>query len=777
MVSEYIVANQLGLTGGSAGTMHSDPNKIVTPQLAKLAASLGINLATMTYEIAMSQSWTKPGSSMVDTAGQFYGTIHPSNAMLLTYKEYYADWWILGHCQKSPNLVDWQKMTGPTLTYKETVVNGAMVCVIESKPIPLMDGGTMSLSGEVSINGFVVATHFGVSSQMTEKAKFDYNGFKTQDIFYANGKATQQFDFKLDKSYTKQDFNVDGSRTTSLFGTTGQMIELVQLNASGFKTQDIFYTNGKVTQQFDFALDRSYTKYDIAADGSQTATVVGVSGQVSEVAKFNASGFKTQDIFYANGKATQQFDFKLDKSYTKYDIAADGSQTATLYGTTGQMIELAKFNATGFKTQDIFYANGKATQQYDFKLDKSYTKYDIAADGSQTATVYGTTGQMIGLARFNATGFKTQDVFYANGKATQQFDFKLDKSYTKYDIAADGSQMATLVGVSGQVTEIAKFNTSGFKTQDIFYANGKATQQFDFKLDKSYSKYDFATDGSQVATIYGTTGQMIELAKFNATGFKTQDIFYTNGKATQQLDFKLDHSYTKYDFAVDGSQTATLFGVSGQVTEVVKFNASGVKLHDTFFGADKHATKQLDFNLDGSYASHVFNTDGTQVAALFGVSGTMTEYATFNANGFKTHDIFYTNGVAAKQYDFFIDKSYIAHQFNGLHELVGLFDTNHVIYDFYDYAGGKMSERDVFDKSGRTIEADHFSLGTGALTGFTQYSYNNDGTFFGKDYDAGGHFTGQSKYSGDGHLLQSSHTYLGSGGAFPMGDTIWSGQI
>ena len=213
------------------------------------------------------------------------------------------------------------------------------------------------------------------------------------------------------------------------------------------------------------------------------------------------------------------------------------------------------------------------------------------------------------------------------------------------------------------------------------------------------------------------------------------------------------------------------------MTEVAKFDASGVKLHDTFFGADKHATKQLDFNLDGSYASHLFNTDGTQTAALFGVSGKMTEYATFNANGFKTHDIFYTNGVATKQYDFFIDKSYIGHQFNGSHELVGLFDTNHVIYDFYEYVGGKVWERDLFDKSGRTIEADHFNLGTGDLAGFTQYSYNNDGTFFGKNYDAGGHFTGQSKYSGDGHLLQSSHAYMGSGGAFPMGETIWSGQI
>ncbi|MBG0881338.1 hypothetical protein H0X90_31525, partial [Burkholderia sp. 9775_39] len=173
-----------------------------------------------------------------------------------------------------------------------------------------------------------------------------------------------------------------------------------------------------------------------------TATLYGANGQIVEYAKYAANGFKTLDIFYgADGKVTQQYNFNLDKSYTKYDFAADGSQTASLYGTAGQMTEYAKFNANGFKTLDIFYGtDGKATQQYNFNLDKSYTKYDFAADGSQTASLYGTTGQMTEYAKFNANGFKTLDIFYGtDGKATQQYNFNLDKSYTKYDFAADGS--------------------------------------------------------------------------------------------------------------------------------------------------------------------------------------------------------------------------------------------------------------------------------------------------------------------------------------------------
>jgi len=590
LLSEYIVAIQLGLTSGAAGHMHSDlSDSRLTLQLNKLAQSTGIDVKNVTWGSAAAQALAGSSTVLVDAAGKYYGTLSPSVAKYLTYTQYYADWWILQHSGMNPNLVDWQKVQGDTIKYTNFTVDGQSVFTIDTKGIPLLNGGWVMVNGDLSLKGAVTTSLFGPNGQIQEQAKFDYTGFKLQDVFYG--------------------------------------------------------ADGKATQRYDFRLDNSYTKYDFSADGSQTATLYGVNGKIAEYAKFNTAGFKTLDIFYgADGKVTQQYNFNLDKSYTKYDFAADGSQTASLYGTTGQMIEYAKFNANGFKTLDIFYgADGKATQQYNFNLDKSYTKYDFAADGSQTASLYGTTGQMIEYAKFNATGFKTLDIFYgADGKATQQYNFNLDKSYTKYDFAADGSQTASLYGTTGQMIEYAKFNAAGFKTLDIFYgADGKATQQYNFNLDKSYTKYDFAADGSQTASLYGTTGQMTEYAKFNANGFKTLDIFYgANGKATQQYNFNVDKSYTKYDFAADGSQTATFFGVNGQVSEYAKFNAAGVQTQDIFFGADGKATKQIDFNLDGSYASHVFNSDGSQFAALFGTNGKMTEYATFNANGFKTQDIF-----------------------------------------------------------------------------------------------------------------------------------------
>ncbi len=785
LLSEYIVAIQLGLTGGVAGHMHSDSSDSrLTLQLNKLAQSTGIDVKNVTWGSAAAQALAGPSTVLVDAAGKYYGTLSPSVAKYLTYTQYYADWWILQRSGMDPNLVDWQKVQGDMIKYTSFTVDGQSVFTIDTKGIPLLNGGWVMVNGDLSLKGAVTTALFGPNGQIQEQAKFDYTGFKFQDVFFgADGKATQRYDFRLDKSYTKYDFGADGSQTATLYGVNGKITEYAKFNADGFKTLDIFYgADGKATQQYTFNLDKSYTKYDFAADGSQTATLYGTTGQMTEYAKFNANGFKTLDIFYgANGKATQQYNFNLDKSYTKYDFAADGSQTATLYGTTGQLTEYAKFDANGFKTLDIFYgADGKATQQYTFNLDKSYTKYDFAADGSQTATLYGTTGQITEYAKFNANGNKTLDIFYgADGKATQQYNFNLDKSYTKYDFAADGSQTATLYGTTGQLTEYAKFDANGFKTLDIFYgADGKATQQYTFNLDKSYTKYDFAADGSQTATLYGTTGQITEYAKFNANGNKTLDIFYgADGKATQQYNFNLDKSYTKYDFNADGSQTATFFGVNGQVSEYAKFNAAGVKTQDIFFGADGKATKQIDFNIDGSYASHVFNSDGSQFAALFGTNGQMTEYATFNAGGFKTQDIFYSNGRATHRYDFALDKSFIAHVFDGSDEMVALFGVNHIVYDYYKYSYGKLFERDIFDGLGRQIEADRFSTSTGKLTGFSKFTYNSDGTYNAKSYDSSGHLTASSNYTGDGHLIQNNTIYIPGSSGFPSAQLWWSFQI
>ena len=89
------------------------------------------------------------------------------------------------------------------------------------------------------------------------------------------------------------------------------------------------------------------------------------------------------------------------------------------------------------------------------------------------------------------------------------------------------------------------------------------------------------------------------------------------------------------------------------------------------------------------------------------------------ASGFKTQDIFYTNGRATKQYDFSVDKSYISHTFEGIKEYVGFFGSNQIIYDYYQYSQSRLFERDLFDAIGRQTEADRFI--NGKLSGFWGY--------------------------------------------------------
>ncbi|WP_175693992.1 hypothetical protein [Burkholderia ambifaria] len=81
LLSEYIVAIQLGLTGGSAGHMHSDSyDSRLTLQLNQLMLSAGIDVKNVTWGSAVAQVLANPGTTFVDIAGKYYGTLAPSVA-------------------------------------------------------------------------------------------------------------------------------------------------------------------------------------------------------------------------------------------------------------------------------------------------------------------------------------------------------------------------------------------------------------------------------------------------------------------------------------------------------------------------------------------------------------------------------------------------------------------------------------------------------------------------------------------------------------------------
>ena len=827
LVAEYIVATQLGMTDGAAGYMHSDSDHVLTPQLNTLAR--GIDITGMLYGSIAANAFANPKSGAVVAAGNYNGLKHPSTAPLLTYDEYNAAWFIVGNSGIDPNRIDWTHVEPRAVKYTSALVNGQVVYTVDMKLVPLLDGKSMSITGDISPKGMTDAIILGSNGAQFEEVKTNEQGILLQKIIYdSNGGKAQQYEFSLDSSYTKYVFGLDGSQTATLFGVNGQMTESVKFNASGFKTQDILYgLNGKPTQQYDFNFDKSYTRYDFSADGSQTATLYGISGQAKEYIKFNATGYKTQDIFYGtNGKMTQQFDFNLDKSYASHVFNADGSQIAALFGVSGQMTQYTTYNASLFKTQDLFYGtNGILTRQVDFNLDKSYTAHVFNADGSQIAALFGVSGQMTQYSTYNASLYKIQDLFYgSNNTLTKQIDFNLDHSYAWHVFNADGSQIAALFGVNGQMIQYTTYNASLYKTQDILYGlNGSVAKQFDFNLDHSYTSHVYSPDGSQVAALFNISGIMTERATFNSNNFMTQDLqFSSAGALVKQYDFKLDHSYMLYNFATNGSQTVSLYGTNGQMTEYVTYNAKQFMTQDILYAPNGNKARQYDINMDSSYSSHVFYDDGSQVAALFGVDGKMSQYSFFNPNNVrlqditynskgdktrqvdfhldksydvhtlngdgsqiatlygingkisenvtynsslqKTQDIFYDiNGSKSKGYDFYIDNSYSAHVFNGNIEKVGSYNAAGIINGYAEYQGNWKKNSSFFNKYGQEIESDRFDI-SGNLTGFNQFTYNSNGTYTSRNYDSVGHKIGESLYSGDGLLVSNGVVYMSGGG-------------
>ncbi|MBY4904255.1 hypothetical protein K6W60_25125, partial [Burkholderia cepacia] len=321
---------------------------------------------------------------------------------------------------------------------------------------------------------------------------------------------------------------------------------------------------------------------------------------------------------------------------------------------------------------DVKYALNPVTGLIEFATltfsngESQTNKYD--GDGLNTATLFGANGKLVEHALFDASGFKTHDIFYAsNGKKTQQYEFSVDGTSKKYVFNIDGSQTAAAFDKNGKMVEYALFDVNGFNTHNIFYAsNGKKTQQYEFSVDGTFRKYVFNIDGSQTAAAFDKNGKMVEYALFDVNGFNTHNIFYaSNGKKTQQYEFSVDGTFRKYVFNIDGSQTAAAFDKNGKMVEYALFDVNGFKTHNIFYASDGKKTQQYEFSVDGTFKKYVFNIDGSQTAAVFDKNGKMVEYVLFDVNGFKTHDIFYaSNGKKTQQYEFSLDGTTKKYVFN-----------------------------------------------------------------------------------------------------------------
>ncbi len=710
LVAEYIVAKQLGLIGGVYGNMHSDPNNILTPGLDGFTK--GIDVAGMLFGSAAANSFTDQHSGQVISAGAWNANNHPSTAPLLLYDQYSAAWIMMGDCQIDQSKVDWVHVKPDSVAFDTSLVNGVPTCMYKGKSIPMKDGTTLNISGEVSPTGTITATTFSANAKVVDQSTFNNAGFKLQDSLYDSmERKTQQFDFKIDKSYTQRDF---------------------------------------------------------AHDGTQTATLFGVNGHKAEFASFDALLNKTQDIFYGpNDKRTQQYDFHPDKSFVKYDFLPNGSQTAVLYGVQGQLVESDKFDINNLQTQYVLYGpNQKPTQQVDYNQDRSYTKHIFNSDSTQYAINFSAGNAKTQFSTFDANLRRTQDVFFGpNEKPIKQVDFHLDKSYTSHVFNADGSQVAALFGPNGQMTEYTAYDANLYKTQDINYnpSNGHITTQVDWNADKSYLFHNFAENGSQTVTLFGPNAKMVEFASYNSLRSMTQHIFYGDDQLkTKQFDLNADNSYTSHVFYHDGSQAAARFDTDRKISQYTFYNADNTKKQDITYNKDSTKAQQYDFQIDKSYTVHTFDPNGTQLAALYGPDHVIKESTAYNGL-FMTQDISYTGGIKTKGYEFNVNGSYSAHIFDGNLENVTGFSADNKVTGYAEYQGTWLKNSTFYNFAQQPIETDRFNT-SHALTGFTQFTYNANNTYTANSYDSVGHPIGQSTYTGSGGFISGAiYTHGGAG--------------
>ncbi|MGF6659714.1 hypothetical protein QF000_001358 [Paraburkholderia atlantica] len=480
-------------------------------------------------------------------------------------------------------------------------------------------------------SGNVRTSVYDIHGSLTSQVTVTANGVSEKVI--VNGQVTQQNDYSDDLTSVIHTINADKTQSAMVYDATGTAISNTFFDVSGNKTTAyIFRSDGSTSRQYDFGLDGSILQHDFNLDCSQSLTLFGPNGIISEYAAYDASGFLIQDIFYTNGQKTQQYDFRADHSYVEYEFHVDGTQVAGVFDQNGQLTEYAVFAANGFKTQDLFFTNGMETTRYDFVEGGNTTKYEFHVDGTQNVSLFGPNGQLTEYATFAANGFKTQDLFFTNGTETTRYDFVEGGNTTKYEFHVDGTQNVSLFGPNGQLTEYATFAANGFKTQDRYFTNATETTRYDFVEGGNTTKYEFHVDGTQNVSLFGPNGQLTEYATFAANGFKTQDRYFTNATETTRYDFVEGGNTTKYEFHADGTQNVSLFGPNGQLTEYATFAANGSKTQDRFF-TNGHLTQENDFLSNGSIIVHMINGDNSETATLYGANGMQQELAKYDYSG------------------------------------------------------------------------------------------------------------------------------------------------
>ena len=154
LIAEYVISKQLGYV------MYS--GELLASQLDNVMLGLGIDLNTVGLQSV--NSLAAAGSAAMNTASTWVlDNLRPSVAPQLTYREYYANHWVISNCGNSGNIlnggginnfspdkIDWARMPAGNLDYQLNPSTGT--CTFSLANIPLKDGSVISLTGATGRN-------------------------------------------------------------------------------------------------------------------------------------------------------------------------------------------------------------------------------------------------------------------------------------------------------------------------------------------------------------------------------------------------------------------------------------------------------------------------------------------------------------------------------------------------------------------------------------------------------------------------------------------------
>jgi hypothetical protein len=477
------------------------------------------------------------------------------------------------------------------------------------------------------LTGFAYTSHefdYDASGHYTAQKYFGFQGlaYVSTESDYSWSSVTSSYTL-LETKYLHSDnslyetviFNANGSKVTTWYGLTGFAYTSHEFDydSSGHYTaQKYFGFQGLayVSTESDYSwssVTSSYTlletKY-LHSDNSLYQTVI-----------FNANGSKVTTWYGLKGHA-----------YTshEYDYDSTGHYTAQKYfGYQG----LAYASLESDYSWSSITASYTLLEQKYFRSNNSlYETLIFNADGSQVATWLDVTGQAYTSFEFDydSSGHYTAQKYFGYqglAYASLENDYSWSSVTSSYALLeqkyfrsnnslyetlifnADGSQVATWLGVTGQAYTSYEFDydASGHYTVQKYF--GYTGQPY-AELDKAYS---WSSTGGYVLTedkYVRANASVYEDKTYSATG--TVDRFYgITGK-----------SYTsdEFDYSSSGSLLReTYYAANGLANEIITHNADTSLTYDYFqVTGTNYSSYEVINEVNGVERSQTFNyNDGT----------------------------------------------------------------------------------------------------------------------------------------------------------------------